>query len=70
VQQATVNLREASDRSAGGLATLSDLLEAQVLHRQATDRRTDARVEYWLALSAFRRAVGAEELPLTEARVP
>ncbi|MBI4885959.1 MAG: efflux RND transporter permease subunit [Acidobacteria bacterium] len=68
VQQATVNLKEASDRSAGGLATLSDLLEAQVLHRQALDRQTDARVDYWLARSAFLRAMGADELPAAEAR--
>ncbi len=70
VQQATINVTELSDRYAAGLVPLSDVLEARVLHRQALDRRVDARVAYWLALSAYQRAVGAEERPTAESGVP
>ena len=58
VEQAEVNLREERDRYQGGLVALSDLLEAQVLLHQAQDQRTDARTEYWLERSAYRRAIG------------
>lgn len=59
VEQAETNLRQESDRYHGGLGTLSDLLEAQVLRHQSEDQRTDARTEYWIQWAAYRRSIGA-----------
>ena len=61
VEQADVNLKEETDRHANGLVSFSDLLEAQVLHQQALDRRIDSRSDYWLKRSGFLRAVAWEE---------
>lgn len=61
VEQAEVNLKEESDRYENGLVTLSDLLEAQVLHHQALEQRIDARSDFWLKRSAYLRAVGVEQ---------
>jgi outer membrane protein TolC/preprotein translocase subunit SecF len=61
VEQAEVNVREVSDRYSAGLVPFSDLLEAQVLRQQALDRRTDARVDFWLRRSAYLRSIGGEE---------
>ncbi len=58
VAQAAVNIQESTDRHASGLVTLADLLEAQVLERQALDRRTDAYSDYWLKDAAYRRVTG------------
>jgi len=60
IEQAAVNLKEESDRYENGLATLSDFLEARVLHHQALEQRIDARSEFWLKRSAYLRAVGFE----------
>ncbi len=60
VAQAEVNLNEESDRHENGLVTLSDLLEAQVLHHQALEQRIDARSDFWLKRSAYLRAIGTE----------
>lgn len=62
VEQAEVNLREEHDRYTGGMVTLSDLLEAEVLLHQAQDDRIEARREYWLKRSAYLRAIGREDL--------
>ena len=62
IEQAELNLREARDRYAAGLSTLSDLLEAEVLLHQAQDQRIDVRRDYWLARAAYLRAVGRDEL--------
>lgn len=58
VRQAEVNLLEERDRYQGGMSTVADLLEAQVLLRQAHDLQTESRTEYWLARSSYRRAMG------------
>lgn len=58
LDQAETNLREERDRYQSGLVTVSDLLEAQVLLRQARDRETDSRTDYWLQRSAYLRAIG------------
>jgi len=60
LEQAEVNVREVSDRHDAGMVPFSDLLEAQVLKQQARDRRTDAMAEYWLARSAYLRAIVRE----------
>lgn len=60
LEQAEVNVREVSDRYDAGMVPFSDLLEAQVLNQQARDRRTDAMAEYWLARSAYLRAIVRE----------
>jgi outer membrane protein TolC len=61
VVQAEVNVKEESDRNANGLVTFSDVLEAQVLHQQALNRRVDARGDYWVKRSAFLRSVNRED---------
>ncbi len=58
VRQAEVNLLEERDRYQGGMSTVADLLEAQVLLRQAHDLQTESRTESWLARSSYRRAMG------------
>ena len=58
VTQAEVNLSEASDKYENGLETLSKVLEAQVQHRQATDRHTDAQSDFGLKRLAYLRSVG------------
>jgi outer membrane protein TolC len=60
VEQAEVNLMEERDGYEAGFETLSDLLEAQTLLHQATDRRVDAKIALALRRSEYRRAVGEE----------
>jgi outer membrane protein TolC len=60
VEQAEVNLVEMKDGYDNGFETMSDLLEAQTLLHQATDRRIDARITLVLRRSAYLRAIGAE----------
>jgi outer membrane protein TolC len=62
IEQSELNLREANDRYAAGLSTLSDVLEAEVLLHQAQDQRIDARRDYWLARAAYLRAVARDEV--------
>lgn len=58
--QADVNLREQTDRQTAGLIPLADLLEAQLLHRQASERRIEVRGEYWRRRAEYLRLVGGE----------
>ncbi len=58
VEQASVNLTEKKDGYASGLEKFSDLLEAQTLAHQASDRRIDARIAFALKRSAYLRAIG------------
>jgi multidrug efflux pump subunit AcrB/outer membrane protein TolC len=60
VQQAEVNLAEERDGYESGLETFSDLLEAQTLMHEATNRRIDARIAFTLKRSAYLRAIAAE----------
>ncbi len=61
IEQAETNLREERDKYDAGLTTLSDVLEAEVLVHQAQDQRIEARRDYWLARSAYLRAVGKDD---------
>jgi outer membrane protein TolC len=60
VVQAEENLKEANDRQVNGLAPVSDVLEAQVIMRQALDNRTDSRSDYWLRRSEYMHSVVRE----------
>lgn len=60
VEQAEVNLLEERDHYESGLETLSELLEAQTLLHEATDRRIDARIALVLKRSAYLRSIAAE----------
>lgn len=60
VEQAQVNLVEERDGYNAGLEKFSDLLEAQTLLHQASDRLVDARIELVLKHSAYQRAIAFE----------
>jgi outer membrane protein TolC len=55
-----VNLAELRDGYDSGLEEFSDLLEAQTLLHQASDRRIDARIAVVVKRSAYLRAIGVE----------
>lgn len=61
IAQSDVNVREETDKQANGMATYSDVLEAQVLRHQAQDRMMDARSDYWIKRSAYLRSIGSRE---------
>lgn len=63
IEQADENLRLNRDFYRVGTATMSTLLEAQMLYQQALDRQTDAYAEYQNKLLEYRQAAGA---PLRE----
>jgi membrane fusion protein, multidrug efflux system len=56
-----LNVNEVSDQQTSGLVPFSDLLEAQALRQQSSDRRIDACVDYWLKRYAFLRSVAADD---------
>ena len=58
IEQAEENLRLNRDRYRAGTCTMSDLLEAQLLHQQAQDKRTDAYADLQLRLLDLRQATG------------
>lgn len=58
IEQSAENLRLHRDFYRVGTATMSDLLEAQTLYRQALDRRTDAFADYQNRVLEYRHAVG------------
>jgi multidrug efflux pump subunit AcrB/outer membrane protein TolC len=60
VEQAQVNLAEQRDGYDSGLEEFSDLLEAQTLLHQASDRRIDARISVTVRRSAYLRAIAVE----------
>jgi outer membrane protein TolC len=60
VEQAEVNLSEERDGYESGLEDFSDVLEAQTLLHEASDRRVDARIAVILKRSAYLRALGRE----------
>ena len=60
IEQAQVNLVEERDGYNAGIEKFSDLLEAQTLLHQASDRRVDARIDLVLKHSAYLRAIAAE----------
>ncbi len=58
VEQATENLRIQRNTYRAGTSTMSDLLQAQLMHQQTLDQRTDAFVDLQNALLAYRQATG------------
>lgn len=58
IAQAEENLRIHRDLYRAGTATMSDLLEAQLLCQQARDQRTDAFTQYQNSVLAYRQSVG------------
>ena len=58
LRQAEENRRMASDRYTNGLATSTDLLDAEAALVQARTNLTGAQVEYALAKSRLERATG------------
>lgn len=58
IVQAEENLRIQRNCYQSGTITMSDLLEAQMLHQQALDHRTDAFADYQNKLLAYQHAVG------------
>ncbi len=58
IEQAEENLRIHRDYYRAGTATMSSLLEAQLLYQQTLDRRTDAYAEVQNKLLEYRQALG------------
>ena len=56
IEQADENLRIHQDTYHAGTATMSNLLEAQLLLQQAKDKRTDAFIALQNAILAYRQA--------------
>ncbi len=61
VSQANENLRVIADKYRSGLATSTDLLDAEVSLLQAQTQFSGAEVEYALALASLERAMGGPE---------
>jgi len=61
VDQAEENLRTASDKYKNGVATSTDLLDANVSLLQARTSRTGALVEHELAVARLKRALGTKD---------
>ena len=59
IEQATENLRIHQDTYHAGTATMSDLLQAQLLLQQASDQHTDAFIALQNARLAHRQATGS-----------
>lgn len=58
IAQSEENLRLHRDYYRAGTATMSDLLEAQMLYQQSQDSRADAFADYQNSILAYRQAVG------------
>ena len=58
IDQAAENLRIHRDTYQAGTATMSDLLQAQLLYQQTLDQRTDAYIALQTALLDYRHATG------------
>ncbi|MFT3738272.1 MAG: efflux RND transporter permease subunit [Breznakibacter sp.] len=58
VAQADEHFKVVKDNHDVGVATTSDLLEAQAMHQQALDRLTDARCKYHVSLAKYKQAMG------------
>ena len=55
VEEAEENLRMASDQYTVGRTTITDLLDAETLHRQALDRLSTAIADYHVCLADYQR---------------
>lgn len=60
INQAIENLRLERDYYQAGIATMSDLLEAQQQYRLVRDRFTDAYIEFQLSIIKYRQATGQQ----------
>ena len=58
IEQAEENLRLHRDYYRAGTATMSDLLEAQLLYQQSCDKHTDAYADYQNKWLEYRQATG------------
>lgn len=58
IEQARENLRIYTNTYRAGTATMSDLLQAQLLYQQSRDRATDAYIALQTALLSYRQATG------------
>ena len=68
LSQARENLRAETDRFATGLASSTDLLDAEVSLVNAETQSSGAEVEYALSVAALRRALGIERSGNGDAR--
>ena len=57
VEEAEENLRMATDMYATGQQTVSDLLDAETLNRQARSQLSNAIATYYVRLADYRRKV-------------
>lgn len=58
VEQAAENLKVTEDNFKAGAIAVSDLLEAQAMLQQALDNLTDAKCQYQIKVSNYKRATG------------
>lgn len=58
IEQSAENLRLHRDFYRAGTATMSDLLEAQMLYQQSQDQRADAFASYQNSILAYKQSVG------------
>lgn len=58
IEQAQENLRLHRNYYRAGTATMSNLLEAQLLYQQSCDKHTDACIDYETACLKYRHAIG------------
>ena len=56
--QASEHLKVIADNHQAGVATTSDLLEAQAMHQQALDQLADAHCRYHIAMTKFKQSIG------------
>lgn len=68
LSQARENLRAETDRFASGLASSTDLLDAEVSLVNAETQSSGAEVEYALSVAALRRSLGIERSDNGDAR--
>lgn len=59
LENAQKNMTVAQQNFHAGLISLSELLEAQTLYRQAIDQQCDARITYRIKLSRYKQYIGA-----------
>ena len=55
VEEAAENLRMNTDQYRAGAVTISDLLDAETLNRQAQNQLSQAKVTYQIRLSDYQR---------------
>lgn len=58
IEQSTENLRLAQERYRAGTVTMSDLLEAQALHRQSRDKYAEAYAQLRVKTAEYLQATG------------